>query len=118
MKRHLIRRLSLLAACIFLTQAAGLALAADPVPNTPTEKEKADGWKLLFDGKTIDCWRNFRSDKIGDGWKVIDGAIVRAADGAGDIITKDQFDKLKPFSHQTNEQAFAGSSGKSQSSSG
>ncbi len=95
MKRHLTRYLSALAAGIVLTQVAGLALAADPAPNTLTEKEKAAGWKLLFDGKTIDCWRNFRSDKIGDGWKVIDGAIVRVAKGAGDIITQDQFDAFE-----------------------
>lgn len=60
-------------------------------PNTLTDKEKADGWKLLFDGKTTNGWRNYRSDKISDGWKVVDGALTRVAQGAGDIVTQEQY---------------------------
>lgn len=68
--------------------AAG-ARAAEP--NTLTEAEKAAGWKLLFDGKTADQWRNYNKDTLSDKWVVKDGAITLAGKGGGDIITKEQF---------------------------
>ena len=37
--------------------AAAYALAADANPNTLTAAEKAAGWQLLFDGKTLDGWK-------------------------------------------------------------
>src|SRR5665213_2977572 len=39
--------------CLALLCAAAPALAAD---NELTAKEKADGWILLFDGKSLDGW--------------------------------------------------------------
>jgi hypothetical protein len=68
-----------------------LARAAEPAPNTLTDQEKAAGWKLLFDGKTTEGWRNYKKPDIGKGWKVENGALVRAASGAGDIVTTDKF---------------------------
>jgi 3-keto-disaccharide hydrolase len=65
--------------------------AADPAPNTLTDAEKAAGWKLLFDGKTTTGWRNYKKTSVGPGWKVEDGALVRADKGASDIITTDKF---------------------------
>jgi len=74
---------------------SGPAMRADNnPPNTLTEKEKADGWKLLFDGKTTAGWHAFRGKDVGDKWKVIDGALVlKAKDGkrGGDIVTDDEF---------------------------
>ena len=52
---------------------------------------RTDGWRPLFDGHTTTGWRNFRSDSIGSGWQVVDGALTRAQPGAGDIITRDKF---------------------------
>jgi hypothetical protein len=66
------------------------AFAAD-APNTLSEKEKAEGWKLLFDGKTTKGWRNYQKDTISDGWKVADGALSRTEKDAGDIITDGQY---------------------------
>lgn len=67
------------------------AMGLGEVHNSLTEKEKADGWELLFDGKTTQGWRNYRSQDISDGWKVIDGALTRAADRAGDIMTAGEY---------------------------
>jgi hypothetical protein len=69
----------------------GFQLCADEPVNALTDAEKAEGWQLLFDGKTTDGWRNYGSDSIGGGWKVEDGALVRSAKGAGDIITTDKY---------------------------
>ena len=76
--------------CLLLWSAA--AMAAD---NTVSEWEAKVGWTSLFDGKTTTGWRNYKQDKIGAGWKVVDGALTRADQGAGDIITTEQFDNFE-----------------------
>lgn len=48
-------------------------------------------WQVLFDGESTDQFRNYQKDSLSDGWKVIDGALVRAEKGAGDIVTKKQY---------------------------
>lgn len=69
-----------------------LMCALDPAAaqNRLTEQERATGWRLLFDGKTLDGWRGFRSDTVPAGWQVVDGTLARVGAG-GDIITVDQF---------------------------
>jgi hypothetical protein len=69
---------------------AAATLAAANEPNTLTAQEKKDGWKLLFDGKTLDGWRGWKQQGPPDGWKVVDGALTRVAK-AGDLITADQY---------------------------
>jgi glucose/arabinose dehydrogenase len=75
----------------------GLCGTADAAnsPNQLTESEKRAGWKLLFDGKTTNGWRNYRSDKVAAGWQIRDEALTRATDGAGDLMTIDQFDNFE-----------------------
>jgi hypothetical protein len=80
-----------LMACVF---ARPLIAAEAPLNQLTAEEEKA-GWKLLFDGKSTDGWRNYKKDKVNDGWKVVDGALTRAAGGAGDIITTDKYDAFE-----------------------
>jgi len=63
-------------------------------PNSLTDEEKAQGWRLLFDGKTGNGWRGFRKDALPEGWQVRDGSLARV-EKAGDIITEDQFDNLE-----------------------
>ncbi len=63
--------------------------------NRLSSAEIADGWQLLFDGNTTNGWRNFKKDGIGPGWQAIDGALVRAARGAGTIITTGQYDAFE-----------------------
>jgi hypothetical protein len=78
-------------ALLLLARAAS---ADEPAPNRLTNKEKADGWKLLFDGKTTDGWHAFRGKELPDKWKVIDGALVVSAKNGkkgGDIVTDDEF---------------------------
>jgi len=83
------RHSSLIAAVLVLISLQ--VRAAEPAPNTLTDAEKAAGWKLLFDGKTTEGWRNYKKPEIGAGWKVENGALTRADKGAGDIITTDKF---------------------------
>ncbi len=69
-----------------------LAAPDEAKPNTLTDKEKSAGWKLLFDGNSLDGWSNFKKNDIRPGWVVKDGLLVCAdPHNAGDLVTKDQF---------------------------
>jgi len=84
-----VRRIAMLTLAV-LFASWGLASAADDAPpNTLTEKEKKDGWKLLFDGKTLDGWRVFKK-KDATGWTVKDGAIYLEKSG-GDLMTAEKY---------------------------
>jgi hypothetical protein len=71
---------------------------AGPAPNTLSRKEKQAGWKLLFDGKTMEGWRGAYLDSLpAKGWEVKEGVLmVQASGGAeaafgGDIVTVEQY---------------------------
>lgn len=68
-----------------------LPVNAEAPANQLTESEQRSGWQLLFDGKSTDGWRGYKKDAISDGWKVIDGALVRSQNGAGDIVTEKKY---------------------------
>ncbi len=63
--------------------------------NKLTKKERQEGWKLLFNGKKLNKWRNYKKEAVSDGWQVKDGTFVWAGRGAGDIITKKQYDSFE-----------------------
>ncbi len=68
--------------------------AGQEAMNQLTDEERADGWRLLFDGRTTDGWRGFRQDHVPDGWQAVDGTLARVGPG-GDLITVDQFDDFE-----------------------
>jgi hypothetical protein len=66
-------------------------------PNTLTDEEKKDGWKLLFDGKTLNGWNFWKTKKQledGQGWKVVDGTLSRVAKG-GDIYSAEAYENYE-----------------------
>ena len=75
--------------------------AESPQPsadNTLSADEKAQGWKLLFDGQTTAGWRNFKSSEIGPAWKVENGTLTLEAGGdekGGDIITDQPYENFE-----------------------
>lgn len=82
-----IQTLTLLAICLF-------PLASHAEQNTLTEAEKAEGWKLLFDGKDANAhWRGYKKENLPDKWVVEEGALVRK--GGGDIITREKFESFE-----------------------
>ena len=68
-----------------------LSIPAFSAPNALTPEEQKEGFKLLFDGKSLDGWRSFKADKAKEQWKVEDGAISLTARGGGDLITAEQY---------------------------
>lgn len=68
-----------------------LSAYAETALNTLNRPETLSGWKLLFDGKSTDGWRNYKKEGISEGWKVSDGVLTREGKGAGDIVTKNKY---------------------------
>jgi hypothetical protein len=81
----------------FTAVAKSKAPPAAAPANTLTAKEKAAGWKLLFDGKTTKGWRAFKSAPFpADHWVAADGTL-KCVGGkkVTDIVTEDQFDNFE-----------------------
>ncbi len=71
-------------------------------PNTLTESEKEEGWKLLFDGESVEHWKGYCKDSFpSSGWKVVDGKLQVIGSGkgeaghGGDIITKNKYENFE-----------------------
>ena len=63
------------------------------VPNDLDPQEKAQGWRLLWDGKTGKGWRSATGSEFpAKGWSMQDGtlAVLPKASG-GDIVTEEEF---------------------------
>ncbi len=87
-------------ACLIL---GGSTLVGQENPNSLSQKEKADGWKLLFNGTSFDGWRGYRrADMPPAGWKIEDGLLKAVPKVKGtDIITSEKFDNFE-FSWEWN----------------
>ncbi len=65
--------------------------------NFLTQNEKAEGWKLLFDGMTIEGWRRYGSatEKI-TGWQIEKDTLHKPAGvRSGNIMTKDVYEDFE-----------------------
>ncbi len=65
-------------------------------PNTLTSEEMNDGWELLFDGETLNGWRDYNSTEFSGGWIVKDGCIQSegTAEGSTYLATNKQYDNF------------------------
>ena len=104
-KLHWIR-LSALAVCLATAASAQTPAAEKPAEvaalNGLTAAEKADGWIMLWDGKTSDGWRSPKSEEFPTkGWTMRDGILStlethgEEAAGGGDIITRKRYDNFE-----------------------
>ncbi|MES2438003.1 MAG: DUF1080 domain-containing protein [Verrucomicrobiota bacterium] len=66
--------------------------------NTLSDAEKAEGWSLLWDGKTSEGWRSVKGSAFPTaGWEIKDGLLIINETGgaesaaAGDIITRKKY---------------------------
>jgi hypothetical protein len=69
------------------------ATGAETSTNTLTASERAEGWRLLFDGQTTNGWRSFKKTTFpGQGWAIEEGCLKKIARvRGGDLISRDQF---------------------------
>jgi hypothetical protein len=88
------KQLIILMVCV----CAALAINAQK-PNTLSKKEKRQGWKLLFDGKTTTGWHTYLRDTVGSKWQVKNEALVfdtsKPRNGGGDIVTNEAFENFE-----------------------
>jgi hypothetical protein len=83
-----------LAAAVFVAAAVTVAPAVygqAAADNTLTAAEKAAGWQLLFDGKTIDQWRGYNTKEIPASWSIVDGAIAATKGKGADLVSVDEY---------------------------
>lgn len=93
--------LTLLAGLITSSPTIFCARSAAAELNTLTPQEKADGWKLLWDGKTTTGWRSPEGDRFPEkSWKIHDGVLTvddgfangeAESQSGGDIITRKRY---------------------------
>jgi len=69
--------------------------------NNLTEREKKEGWQLLWDGKTTKGWRGAKQTNFPEkGWKIEDGILSVVSSGGaesafgGDIITTEKYENF------------------------
>lgn len=61
--------------------------------NTLSNKEKKEGWQLLFDGKTTNSWKPYKN-AASDGWEVVNGELHCKENGVqhrADLVTAAQY---------------------------
>lgn len=74
------------------------AFVVNLTPNTLTEQEKEQGWRLLWDGQTTEGWRGAHQEDFPEkGWQIQDGTLTVLESGGGesvhggDIVTQKEF---------------------------
>lgn len=84
---------------LFIVCALLVSAITAQQPNTLTQKEQREGWKLLFDGKTTQGWHTYLRDTVGSKWQVKNGALVfdtsQPRNGGGDIVTNEAFENFE-----------------------
>ena len=64
----------------------GTIVTFGDLPNTLSDAERRDGWRLLFDGKSFDGWRGFGYDSVPTAhWKIENGTIRFRAPQKGQL---------------------------------
>jgi hypothetical protein len=61
-------------------------------PTALSPAQVADGWRLLFDGRSLDGWRGYGMDRAPGGWTAEDG-VLRFTPGieGGDLLHSERF---------------------------
>jgi hypothetical protein len=87
---------------IRLLPVASSGARTEPAMNVLTDEEKAEGWRLLWDGKTTAGWRSATAEAFpAAGWETQDGVLTVLESGGGesvrggDIITRERFSRFE-----------------------
>lgn len=94
MSQYLFRTIVLLATTSIMGLTLGAAASDGGGHNTLSEDERKAGWRLLFDGETLEGWRGYHSESIPRGWRVKNG-VLHLSNGQGDLITEETFSNFE-----------------------
>ena len=89
-----------LIAIAIITSCLGMVSFYQPKDNVLTQSEKKSGWKLLFDGKTLNGWRMYQNIAT-ECWGINNGELYCKGDNneenklRADIITTEQYDNFE-----------------------
>ena len=81
-----------------LIAIAIIATSCAKSENYLTTKEKEEGWQLLFDGKSLNGWRDYNGSALTGSWDAADGCIHadgKGSDESGYIVTKNIYENFE-----------------------
>lgn len=90
------RTLAASASALLFTSASACARVATQsatptaAHNTLSAAEKKAGWKLLFDGTSMNAWRGYQMKEMPAEWAIVDGTLSKTKT-TEDIVTRDKF---------------------------
>ncbi|WP_019538279.1 3-keto-disaccharide hydrolase [Proteiniphilum acetatigenes] len=68
------------------------------IANTISEREAAEGWKLLWDGKTTEGWRGAKLDHFPEkGWSIDNGVLKVHKSGGGESTNGGDIVTTRPY---------------------
>jgi len=73
--------------CLLALLLAGAAIGSEP-PRL-TAAERAQGWKLLFDGRSVRDWRGYGLSKAPESWRVVEAELRAAGEPA--LVSEEMF---------------------------
>lgn len=80
------------------TDTAQVSASVENTAPQLTEAQIAEGWKILFDGKSLDGWRTYKNKEV-NSWEIIDGTLhcmpFDSASQRADLITIDQYENFE-----------------------
>jgi hypothetical protein len=87
--------------CIFAAVVAVLSITPGPAvaedsgaKNSLNKQESEAGWRLLFDGETLQGWRGYHGLELPEGWSAEDG-VLHFSGGRGDLLTIEEFSNFE-----------------------
>ncbi|MBS1745027.1 MAG: DUF1080 domain-containing protein [Bacteroidetes bacterium] len=79
----------------FIQPAQAKNMSDTTIDNQLTQQEISGGWKLLFDGKTMNGWRTFKNQP--GSWQIDSGMLCSKTADAGhaDLITDSEYENFE-----------------------
>ena len=86
-----------------------LTASSNLVAQSGSDKKQNGKETVLFDGKSLEHFRGYKSEQIGKGWKIDNGELMFDGSGGGDIITRAKYSDFElTFDWKVSEGANSG----------
>ena len=92
---HLLKITTVTLPFLTLTQCKDNAAGSKEEKSSTSEATNDDTWEILFDGKDLSNFRNFKKQEVNPKWEVKDGIFTLTGGGGGDLMTKKQYSSFE-----------------------